>query len=148
MTAPGLISQLAILALLVCLTICVHGAAMLIVIKHSARRLAAMGEDPVPLARITSIIAAIFVMMAAHLVEMAAWGLAIYILGLIPDPYDSFLYSMESYTTLGPRDAQLPQPWRWMTGWVAATGILMFAWSTAILTSILNRIVSGTRLLP
>lgn len=148
MTVPGLIGQLAILALLVCLTTCIHGAAMLVVIKDSTRRLSAMGEAPVPLARITSIIAVIFVMMAAHLVEMAAWGLAIYILGLIPDPFDSFLCSMESYTTLGPRDARLPQPWRWMTGWLAATGILMFAWSTAILTSILNRIVSGTGLLP
>ncbi len=107
MTASVLIGQLAILAVLVSLTICIHGAAMLIVLKHSARRLSAMGEDPARLARITSIIAVIFVMMTAHLGEMAAWGLAIYLLGLIPDPFDSFLYSMESYTTLGPKDARL-----------------------------------------
>jgi hypothetical protein len=148
MSLQELFAHFAVFALLVCLTVFIHGSAMWIAIKYSARRLSTMGEDPLPFARITSILGVVLIMLIAHLCEMILWGVGIFLLKLLPNLDDAYLYAMETYTTLGPRDARLPQSWRPMTGWLAATGILMFAWSTAILTSFLNRLVSGTRLLP
>ena len=99
-------------------------------------------------ARITLIFFVVLIMLAAHIGEMAVWSLAIYGLGLIPDPHTAYYYVTETYTTLGYRDAVLPQSLRSLTGWLATTGILMFAWSTAILTAVINRILSVTKLLP
>ena len=133
-------SHLLVPIMLIFLAVIVHGAAMWIVLKYSLRRLSVMGGHPVFFARITLIFFVVLIMLAAHMGEMAVWSLAIYGLGLIPDLHTAYYYVTETYTTLGYRDAVLPQSLRSLTGWLATTGILMFAWSTAILTAVINRI--------
>ena len=148
MNLQELLAHFSAFVLILCLTVFVHAGATWIALKFSARCLSSMGEDPLPMARVMSVLVVVFILLLAHFSEMILWGLGLFLFKLFPNLDDAYLYAMETYTTSGPRDARLPQSLGPMTGWLAATGILMFAWSTAILTSFLDRIVAAARLLP
>jgi hypothetical protein len=83
------------------------------------------------------------IILVAHLFEMGVWGLAFHLLGMFPDLPTAYYFAIETYTTLGFGDVVPPREWRAASGWLAATGLLMFGWSTAIFANIIRRLNDG-----
>jgi voltage-gated potassium channel Kch len=73
-----------------------------------------------------------------HLLEVGIWALFYYFRGVLPDLETSTYFSLLTYTTVGYGDVVLPKTWRIMGTSEALVGILMTAWSTALLISVVH----------
>jgi hypothetical protein len=73
------------------------------------------------------------VFIVLHLIEVAWWGLYYELLGYFPDYSTALYFSAITYTTLGYGDVLLPRESRLIGGVEALTGMLMMAWSAAIM---------------
>jgi voltage-gated potassium channel Kch len=74
-----------------------------------------------------------------HLTEIAAWAFYYHLKGLFPDFETAAYYSLATYTTVGYGDVVLPREWRLEGTSEALVGILMTAWSTALLINVVNK---------
>lgn len=73
-----------------------------------------------------------------HLAETLIWAVPISSLGIIPDMRDSYYYVLESYTTLGEGNVQLPSDWRLIGPIIAMSGVFTFGWTGSVLVSIMT----------
>jgi len=74
-----------------------------------------------------------------HLTEIAMWAFYYHWKGLLPDFESAAYYSLATYTTVGYGDVVLPREWRLEGTSEALVGILMTAWSTALLIGVVNK---------
>ncbi len=70
------------------------------------------------------------ILLASHLAQAAIWAVAYYAIGGFDDLATSLYFSLSSYTTVGYADVVLPENMRLLGPLEAATGVLMFGWST------------------
>ncbi len=130
-----------LVGLLVCLAcIAVHSVIMAVVSwsAHHARQVA---EPLHPRLRLVLVMGvAVSVLMAAHVIEVAIWGVAYAALQAVPKISDAFYFAFVNYTTLGYGDI-LPEPrWRLLGPITAMSGVLLFGWSTAVIYDVLRTI--------
>jgi hypothetical protein len=133
--------QQALLALvLASLTIVIHALATVHIVMPAAGvwvQQTARPPRPAPVMALTRLVGALLVL---HLVEMAIWGSAFAIAGVMPDFESSLHYSLESYTTVGYGYAVPPSSWRLLGPIESAVGVLMLGWSTGIIVAAVQRI--------
>lgn len=135
-----ILSHLLIQLALVGITVLIHAASMLLVLRYSVRSVPS-ARKRIPFPRLVVFLFYIVCMiMAAHVGEMVVWGLAFHLLAIFADPFTAYYFAIETYTTLGYGDVLLPDAWRLTSGWLATTGLLMFGWSTAVFAAIVNRL--------
>ncbi|HYQ92284.1 MAG TPA: potassium channel family protein [Candidatus Competibacteraceae bacterium] len=79
-------------------------------------------------------------LVVLHLTEIVLWALFFYRKGLFPNLETAGYYSLLTYTTVGYGDVVLPQWWRLVGTSEALVGILMTAWSTALLVGVVTRL--------
>jgi voltage-gated potassium channel Kch len=125
---------------LVCTTVIIHALGTWKAIAHLAgfweqkERKKSFFINEIHIVRVVGIL------LALHLLEAAIWAVFYRVAGRLPDLETAIYFSMTSYTTLGYGDVILPAPWRLLGPIEAATGILMFGWSTAIIVASITRI--------
>lgn len=79
----------------------------------------------------------------AHLIEMTLWAALFVICGEFKEFPDAFYHSAVNYSTLGYGDVVMSAAWKLLGPLEAADGALMFGVSTAIIFSIIQRLVLG-----
>jgi len=84
-------------------------------------------------------IAAVSVLMAAHMLEVLVWALAYAIVDAAPAGADLVYFALVNYTTLGYGDVTPMARWRLLGPMAAMNGVLLFGWSTAIIFQVLRR---------
>lgn len=125
---------------LIGLSVVIHGVGTLFVIVRLAsalaRRKGARGRiaSGILTARVVTSL------LLLHLVEAAVWAGLYWLTGSLPDAETALYFSLTSYTTLGYGDVVLPAEWRLLGPIEAATGILMFGWSTGVMVAAITRI--------
>lgn len=72
-------------------------------------------------------------MVAALTIAVWLWAGAFLLLGLFPKLEDAVYFSAVSFTTLGFGDVLLDKPWRLLSGFIAANGLILFSLTTAFL---------------
>lgn len=88
---------------------------------------------------------AALLLMLLHFIEIMIWAmayLAIPEIRQLANFEEATYFSMVTYATLGYGDIVLEPQWRIMGGFEAMSGILLFGWSTAMLFSIVQKILS------
>ena len=80
---------------------------------------------------------------AAHLVEIALWAVLFTICGEFPDFGAAFDHSAVNYTTLGYGDVIMTSSWRLLGPLEAANGMLMFGVSTAMIFTVIQRLIQA-----
>lgn len=83
------------------------------------------------------------VLLVSHLAQAAVWGTAYYLVGGFKDMATSLYFSLSSYTTVGYSDAVLPEHLRLLGPLEAATGVLMFGWSTGYIFALATRMLAN-----
>jgi Ion channel len=83
----------------------------------------------------------IFILLVAHLIQIGAWALVFVWCHEFSDFDAAFYHSAVNYTTLGYGDIVMSPRWRLLGPMEAMDGILMSGLSTAILFSVLHRLV-------
>ncbi|HTV58487.1 MAG TPA: ion channel [Verrucomicrobiae bacterium] len=85
----------------------------------------------------------IFYALLAHLAEIALWAGLFVMLGEFHEFGAAYYHSAVNYTTLGYGDVIMSPSWRLLGPMEAATGMLMFGVSTAMIFAIIERLVEA-----
>jgi hypothetical protein len=91
--------------------------------------------------------AAVTVLMAAHLLEVVVWAVVYLALNVTP-PGGAFYLAFVNYTTLGYGDVTPQKNWLLIGPMTAMNGILMFGWSTAVLFEVLRKTIAHLAWIP
>ena len=86
---------------------------------------------------------AILLGFSAHLIEIAIWGVGFALCGEFSGFAAAFYHSAENYTTLGYGDLVMSPQWRLLGPMEAADGMLMFGVSTALIFTVIQRLVQA-----
>ena len=96
---------------------------------------------------IAVMIAAVTVLMIAHLAEVLVWLLTSAIFDVAPEGSDIVYFAFVNYTTLGYVDVTPVVRWHLLGPMTAMNGVLLFGWSTAVIFEVLRMtlLASGER---
>ncbi|MGA7914852.1 MAG: ion channel [Candidatus Acidiferrales bacterium] len=81
--------------------------------------------------------------LAAHLVEIAGWAVALICCGEFHAFGTAFYESAMNYTTLGYGDLIMTPSWKLLGPLEAANGMLMFGVSTALIFAVVQRLIQA-----
>jgi hypothetical protein len=87
--------------------------------------------------RVSSIVLLMFVI---SVLEVLVWAITYLVLNAIEGLEQALYFSMVTFTTLGYGDVLLDENWRLLASFEAASGIIMFGWTTAIVMAVVHRI--------
>jgi len=122
-------------------TILIHALAVMATVSfvRRERRLGRAGVDFWQDLAIVTL--AISFALAAHLVDIALWAVLFRICGEFAGLGTAYYHSAVNYTTLGYGDLLLTPSWRMLGPLEATDGMLMFGVSTAIIFSLIQRLI-------
>jgi hypothetical protein len=90
--------------------------------------------------RLMLTLTAVAILTIGHLCQVTIWAIRYYTWGELGDDFfNSFYFSLASFTTVGASELTLSPEHRVVGAVEAATGMLMFGWSTALLVEVINR---------
>jgi len=84
-------------------------------------------------------IVAVVILIVGHLVQVTIWAIRYYAWGELGNFFNSFYFSLASFTTMGANEFTLSPVHRFAGAVESAIGMLMFGWSTALLFDIIQR---------
>ncbi|MFZ0767193.1 MAG: potassium channel family protein [Bradyrhizobium sp.] len=117
--------------------IAIHALVMVLVIK--AARIADELVTTYQTLRLTAVmIAAVTVLMIAHLTEVLVWSLIYAVFDVAPEGADIVYFAFVNYTTLGYGDVSPVDRWHLLGPMTAMNGVLLFGWSTAVIFEVLR----------
>jgi hypothetical protein len=137
-----MLGHLALAFGLIGVSVVVHGLGTLVVIVRLAGALQRRAGGRGRIASSLLTVRVVGSLLLLHLVEAAAWAALYRLAGALPDAETAMYFSLTSYTTVGYGDVVLPAEWRLLGPIEAATGILMFGWSTGVMATAIGRIHS------
>jgi hypothetical protein len=117
--------------------IAIHALVMVVVIRVT-RRADELATAYQTFRLIAVMIAAVTVLMIAHLAEILVWALIYTILGVAPEGADVVYFTFVNYTTLGYGDVTPVKRWNLLGPMTAMNGVLLFGWSTAVIFEVLR----------
>jgi hypothetical protein len=85
------------------------------------------------------LLAASWMIVSTHLIEVVVWAAFLDLCDALPNASDAYYFALLQYTTVGSALA-LPDRWRLLGGMIAMAGLLTFAWSTAVLLTLAQRV--------
>lgn len=137
----AILSPLAVGAGAIVCTILIHALAVMTVVKlvRHEKRLGRVGSSF--WIDVGIVVVAVSCALIAHLVEIALWALLFMICGEFSAFGDAFNHSAVNYTTLGYGDVIMSPSWRLLGPLEAADGVLMFGVSTAMIFTVIQRLV-------
>lgn len=117
--------------------IAIHAATMMVIIRSKDVIHANVGRHPT-LRLVGIMMAAVSILMAAHLLEVAIWAVAYSLVGATPQGAENLYFAFVNYTTLGYGDITPVARWRLLGPLTAMNGVLLFGWSTAVIYHVLR----------
>ena len=139
----AILTPLGVGAIAVLCTICIHALALGATVnffRYERRRGRAGAGLRIDLAIVVLAIAFAFI---AHLIEIALWAKLLVICGEFQQFGIAFYHSAVNYTTLGYGDIIMTPSWRLLGPLEAADGALMFGVSTAMIFTVIVRLVQA-----
>ena len=124
-------------------TIVIHGFMLHTVIIALQRNLQRGRLGPGLRMNLTFIGSATLFMLVAISLEVALWALVLELCGAFADFATAVYCSAGSYTTLGSAGAALPPEWKLLGPMEAASGMLMFGISTALIFAIVQSLIQA-----
>lgn len=118
--------------------ITIHSLVMTVVVRVAGVLSTKKRSHP-SLRLITTMIATVSVLMAAHVLEVFVWSLAYSIVDAAPAGTNLVYFAFVNYATLGYGDVIPVEGWRLLGPITAMNGALMFGWSTAVIYEVLQK---------
>ena len=139
----AILIPLAVAASAVACTIIIQALAVIATVNfiRRERRLGRVGAGF--LIDLSIVALAISVALVAHLIEIAIWAVLFLVCGEFSNFGTAFYHSAVNYTTLGYGDVIMTPAWRMLGALEAANGMLMFGVSTAIIFTVMQRLIQA-----
>jgi hypothetical protein len=128
-----LLANLAAGAVLVGLTVSVHGVGLLLLSRGLKRAHVRLEPYRHPALTVTVMSATMLALAALHSIEIWIWALAFLAVGAIDGLYDALFFSTLSFSTLGAEEISLRPEWGLFGSIEGVNGFLLIGWSTAYL---------------
>jgi Ion channel len=143
MTTHRLLLPLAVAAPVFLCTILLHALAVSATVQfvRRERRLGRAGTSFWTDLAIATV--ALIFSLIAHLIDVAVWALLFMLCGEFSAFGEAFDHSAVNYTTLGYGDVVMTPSWRLLGPLEAADGMLMFGVSTAIIFTVIQRLIQA-----
>ena len=122
--------------------IAIHSVIMALLSWTAHESLRAVQTVWLPIRLALVMMAAVTVLMTAHLIEVITWGVTYAVVDAVPDQTDAFYFAFVNYTTLGYGDILPTKRWRILGPMAAMNGVLLFGWSTAVIYNILRTVAT------
>lgn len=122
-------------SLLVIVTTFVHAVFMVVAVtrfKIVARQPTTL-DSPMRGAVLVAVL--VLLLFFAALVESGVWALVYVAIGAMPSLEEALYFSTVTFTTLGFGDIVIHSSWRLLAGMQAATGTIIFGWTTALIVT-------------
>lgn len=132
---------LAVSAGAVVATIAIHALAVTTTVNFVRREIKLQRAGASFWRDVTIVSVAISIALVAHLLEIGVWAALFMLCGEFPAFATAYYHSAVNYTTLGYGDLIMTPPWRLLGPLEAATGMLMFGVSTAIVFAVIQRLI-------
>lgn len=129
-------NEIALGAVVLCLTLLLHGLGMTVVRKCHAILVRLRPSVPISHQPVFSVL--ILLMLATHIVEIALWAATLVLAGALPDFQDASYYVAVTYTTLGYEETALAANWRMVSPMIAVSGLFAFGWTTSTLFNLVQ----------
>jgi len=124
--------------LLLALTLVIHGAGMLRIVRVGARMLVP-AKPRLPGFRSAVLVLTVLAIVVLHLAEVEIWAAFFTWKDAQPNPSSAFYNALVNYTALGA--GYLPIRWRLLEGMLGMAGLLCFAFSTSALLAFAQKLV-------
>ena len=122
--------------------IAIH-AVILARVSWAARRAAAIAFKRNVMRLVLVMMAAVTVLMVAHIIEIGCWAIVYAALDVAPHRDEAFYFAFVNYTTLGYGDMLPRDYWRILGPVTAMNGIMLFGWSTAVIYDALRTVAQA-----
>ena len=126
-----MLQNVLVAALLVVVTTAVHGVGMVFAVQIIEK-----AKQPQNERRSRTYVywvgGVILLMFFVALIEVLVWAFAYLAVGALEGLEKATYFSMVTFTTLGYGEIVLDPQWRLLASFEAATGIVMFGWTTAL----------------
>ncbi len=119
--------------------ITIHALVMVVIIRVSRVVHGKTIWSSPSLQLISTMVATVSVLMAAHTLEVIVWASIYFIAGAAPAGADLVYFAFVNYTTLGYGDVIPVERWQLLGPITAMNGVLLFGWSTAVIFEVLRR---------
>ena len=135
---PSLITEMGFGLMILVLVITVHGWFMGAVSKFFAVHFARFSQGTAQW-RVSLLVSVTIALLASvHFLETLIWAVPIWWFGMISGFRDSFYFVLESYTTLGNANAELPTAWRLIGPMIAISGLFTFSWTGSVMVYVMT----------
>lgn len=136
-----MLTKILVIAVLVLATTMIHAAAMILCIRHVGIVKPKPWVQKGGTTRALAISSLVLIMLIASVLEAGLWAMTYLTCGAIEEGLEKALYfSIVTYTTLGYGDIVVAQGWRVFASIEAATGIIMFGWTTALIIAAVQHV--------
>jgi len=124
---------------LIAVTMAIHAFAMPITLLASHRLHSRLSGVRRFRNGVVVLLVASWMIVSTHLIEVVVWAVFLYLHDAFPNGAAAYYFALLQYTTVG-SDLTLPDRWRLLGGMIAMAGLLTFAWSTAVLLTLAQRV--------
>jgi hypothetical protein len=137
-----MIANLAMASLMVAATVSVHFFGLLLLLRVLRWRGRHFRAHESVIGGGALILFVVFGIFAIHTVEIWLYAFAFQAVGALSDLESALYFSTTNFASLGYGDILLGKDWRLFGAIEAANGVILFAWSTAFLLSVMTRLKS------
>jgi hypothetical protein len=135
----NLVNEVVLGAVVLCLTLLLHGLGMTLVRKCHA--VLVRLRPSVPISHRPAFSVLILLMLATHILEILLWAATLVLAGATANIQDASYYVAVTYTTLGYGENTLTANWRMVAPMIAISGLFAFGWTTSTLFNIVQEIL-------
>lgn len=133
--------MLLVASLLISLTTAVHAIGMVAAVQIGRSLWKLNPAHPLFLYnRPMRVSAAVLLMFLVSVLEVMIWAVTYLILEVFDALEPAMYFSMVTFTTLGYGDVVLDENWRLLASFQAASGIIMFGWTTAVVIAVVQHV--------
>ena len=121
--------------ILVAATLVVHAFGMLWTLRWSAALKDRYQHDPTLPGGVVILIVTVWMITIVHILEVIVWAAFLQWKDCFANFSQAVYFALMQYTTVG-SDYRLPENWRLLSGMIATSGLMGFAWSTGVLLTL------------
>ena len=136
----NMLLNLTLATLLMIATIIIHASGMVLSVRILKSHRGGKLKQELQRTYIYWVIGIILLMSIAMVTEAIVWAVTYIFIGAFEHFEQALYFSMVTFTTLGYGDIVLNEQWRILGSFEAASGIIMFGWTTAIVFFAVQRI--------
>ena len=135
-----MITQMAIGAVLIAITVLIHAVALDRLMKILSHTSHVIFRQFKLNWRMVTLMFTVLCVFFSHIVQIWLWAFFYLSVDAFSNLEEALYYSTSTFTTVGYGDVLLPQEWRLLGAFQSANGFMVFGWGTAFIFEVMSKL--------